>query len=724
MQAIVRSLVAFVAWSLVACGSSGLLPTPPEPTGSPTPTGPTPPAPVPPVAKKIPVTRTLHGDVFVDDYAWLREKGTPAVEDYLDAEAAYADQVMAPLGPLRETLYQEILGHIDEDDQTVPAADGAWSYWKRTAKGKSYPTYYRRGAAAGAADETLLDVEALAVGKPFMDVGIIDASDGGRYLLYATDELGFREYTLHVKDLQTGETLPDAIPHVVTADWTTAPGQIVDVVEDEAKRPFRALRHVLGQDPAKDVVVYDEKDARYELYGWRSINRDYIVLHAESKLSTEVRLVDARHPERAPILVAARDPAVMYYVEPHGRELVIRANDKGRNFRIVTAPITRPGRKAWKELVAHDDKTMLEEHSVNGDELVVEVRSGGMPELDVIDLRTKARSRIPTAAPAHEIGVEPNGNLEPAPKELRYTYESLATPKQVMAYDFATKATRVLRDTPVPGFDASAYVTERLLAKAGDGTAVPISIVRRKDVALDGKAPLHLYGYGSYGISSPLRFSPARLALLDRGVIFAIAHIRGGGELGKAWHEGGRLATKMNTFTDFIACAETLVAQHYTAVGHISIEGRSAGGLLMGAVLNLRPDLFRAAIVAVPFVDVVNTMNDPTLPLTITEYEEWGNPQKADEYAWIRPYSPYDNIAAKAYPAMLVETSYNDSQVMYWEPAKYVARMRALRTDDHPLLFRINMEGGGHGGKSGRYDHLREVAVDQAFILWQQGLAP
>lgn len=682
----------------------------PEPTMSPTDT-------TPPVAKKVPHVRTLHGDTFVDDYFWLREKDHPEVLAHLGAEEAYANAVMRPFEALRDTLFAEIVSHIAEDDETVPARRGGHLYWRRIQKGDNYHVYLRRPISGGD-EEVILDVNKLAAGKEFMGVGHISASDDGRLLLYSTDDTGFRQYALRVRDLATGKDLPDTVAKVVSATWA-ADGSVLYTVEDHAKRPYRLYRHVLGTESSSDQLIYEEADQRFELYVGRSTSRRYLIVHAESKLATEVRLIPADAPTTAPILLLPRHGEHEYHVDHAGDRLVLRTNDQGKNFRLVEVPLaTVADRSTWRELRAHNPAVMIEKHKVFDRFIALETREGGLPNLEVSTQAGWARIALPD--PVYEVELETNHEADTT--ELRYVYQSLATPKTVFAYDTKTGTSTRLKEDPVPGgFDRTRYLAERVFATSHDGVKVPVSVVRRADVT--GPAPLHLIGYGSYGISYPLAFSPSRLTLLDRGVVIAIAHIRGGGDLGKAWHEDGRLAKKMNTFHDFIAAAEHLVAAGVTSQDRLTIEGGSAGGLLMGAVTNMRPDLFKAVISQVPFVDVVNTMNDPTLPLTVTEYEEWGNPNIAEQYGWIRAYSPYDNLGAKDYPAVLVKTSYNDSQVMYWEPAKYVARLRAIKTDDNILMFKINLGAAGHGGKSGRYDRFHEVVFDQAFLLWQYGLA-
>ena len=711
--------------ALIAMACATAEPTPASAAGAPAATSSSSVAPATPVARRQPFTRTLHGDSFVDDYFWLRNKGTPEVEQYLRAEDAFADAAVLPLAPLRETLFSEIVSHIAEDDESVPVKDGAWESWRRFAKGKQYPIFLRRTVApAGGApgpEQVLLDVNVLAEGKDFLGLGAFDVSDDGNRLLYSLDETGFRQFDLRFKDLTAGTMWPETIARVTSAEWAADSATVFYVVEDDAKRPYRLYRHTVGADPKTDALVYEETDARFELYLSRTTSRAFMVVLSESKLATEVRLIDTTKPASAPIVVEPRAGEIKYWVDHRGDTLWIQVNDTGRNFRVVTAPVKSPGKKNWREVVAHDDKVMIEAFTVFDNAWVMSQREGGLPHLVVHDFAAKKTVTVPMPEPDYSVWLD--DNPESAAPRLRYGYTSLSTPRSVYTYDVAKGVSALVKEDPVPGgFDRTRYVTEYVLATAKDGTKVPISLIADKRVPKDGTAPLHLSAYGSYGYSLNAGFRPERLPLLDRGVVLAFAHIRGGGDLGKAWHEQGRLAHKMNTFTDFIACAEHLVAQKYASPARVTIEGGSAGGLLMGAVTNLRPELWKAVIAHVPFVDVLNTMNDPSLPLTVTEYEEWGNPGVAEQYAWMRAYSPYENLSARPYPTMLVKTSYNDSQVMYWEPAKYVARRRALKTDSNPLLFKIKMEPAGHGGKSGRYDRFRDNAFDQAFLLWQLGV--
>ena len=670
----------------------------------------------PPVAKRVPHPLVLHGETLQDDWYWLREKGSPAVEEYLRAEAAWADAYLAPTLPLQEQIYKEMVSRLQETDVAAPfLKDGYW-YYSRTEAGKQYVILARRKGSLEAPEQVLLDVNELARGKKFMQLGAWEVSDDGNLLAYTTDETGFRQYDLHVRDLRTLTDGPDRAARVDSVAWSRDGRYLFYVVEDPvAKRAYRLYRHAVGG--AKDDLVYEEKDERFDLHVDRSRSRDFLFLTSASHTTSEVRFFAASDPFATPILIEPREPGHEYYVDHRGGLLYIRTNSGGRNFRVVTAPVWAPRRENWTELVPHRDNVMVEDIDLFANHLVRHEREDGLPQIAVRDLRTGAERKLP--APEAEYELRPFHNLEWDPKALRIEYQSLLTPKSEYDVDFATGEWKLVKQDPVPNFDPTRYGIERVWATARDGTAVPIALLHRKDVARDGKAPLFLYGYGAYGFPLPDRFDSSRFSLVDRGVTFAVAHVRGGGEMGKKWHDQGRMMNKLNTFTDFIDCAQWLVGHGYTSPQRLAIGGGSAGGLLMGAVLNMRPELFRAAVVSVPFVDVINTMLDETLPLTVTEFEEWGNPKKADEFRYIRQYSPYDNVGAKPYPAMLVRSSYNDSQVMYWEPAKWVARLRATGTGGRPLVFKIKMEPAGHGGASGRYDRLRDNALDAAFLLTQ-----
>jgi oligopeptidase B len=675
----------------------------------------------PPAAPRVPRTEVLHGEERVDDYYWLREKGAPEVTAYLEAENAYADALMEPLASLREQLYGEMLGRIQEDDDTVPYREGEWLYYSRTEKGKQYPLYCRKRGSLEAAEEVYLDLNRLAEGHPFLAVAHADVSSDGCLLACGVDTSGFREYDLQIRDLRTGELLPDRLGKVSGLRWAADNRTLFYLKEDAAKRSYRLYRHVLGTDPAADPLLYEETDELFRLSLDRSRSRGFLFLTSASFTASEVRAIPADRPEEAPRLLLPRSADHEYYVDHHGDRFYIRTNDRGKNFRLVTAPIEHPAREGWEEVIPHRPEVMLSAVELFAGHLVARERTEGLPVLRVRDLGSGDEHLVRFPEPAYS--VYPEENREWATRTFRFRYESLITPASVFDYDMETRERTLRKRQPVlGGFDPELYGSERMWATAEDGTRVPISLVYRKELERDGRRPLLLYGYGSYGWALPVTFNSNRLSLLDRGVVYAIAHIRGGGEMGKEWHDQGKMLRKRNTFTDFIACAEHLIAEGYTSPDRLAISGGSAGGLLMGAVVNFRPDLFRAVLSYVPFVDVINTMLDTTLPLTVGEYLEWGNPAVRAEYDYIKTYCPYTNLEAKEYPAMLIRTSLNDSQVMYWEPAKYTAKLRTLRRDGNPLLLKTNM-GAGHGGASGRYDALRDLAFDYAFLLDRLGLA-
>ena len=673
----------------------------------------------PPAAKKVHKVETLHGQPWADDYFWLRDKTNPDVAAYLEAENAYTDAVMRPTEALQGAVYKEMLGHIKETDLSVPYREGGYVYYSRTEEGKQYPIYCRKKGGLDATEEVTLDLNTLAEGQKFMAIGAYTVTDDGNLLAYTTDNTGFREYTLHVKDLRTGELRKETAEKVGSVAWANDGQTLFYTTDDPAKRPYRLYRLRLGS-PLPGDLVYEEKDELFRVGVGRSRSKGYIFLGIGSLTTSEVRYIPADQPEAEWKTIVPRRHEHEYEVDHHGDRFYIRTNDKGRNFRLVSAPVSDPRPENWTEVVPHRPDVMLEGVELFKDHYVLVEREKGLPEFQVTDLRTGASHAIQFPEPTYSAFVGANPEFDS--KVFRYTYQSLVTPGSVFDYDMDKRTAILLKEQPVlGGFDRARYASERLFASAKDGVKVPISLVYRKGMKRDGTTPLLLTGYGAYGYPYPVMFSSNRLALLDRGVSFAIAHLRGGGEMGKAWHDQGRMMNKKNTFTDFIAAAEFLIAEKYTAKDRLAIEGGSAGGLLMGAVTNMRPDLFKAVVSRVPFVDVINTMVDASLPLTAGEWEEWGDPRKKPDYDYMVAYSPYDNVAAKPYPALLVKTSFNDSQVMYWEPAKYVARLRTVKTDKNPLLFKTNM-AAGHGGASGRYDYLHEVAFDYAFILTQLGM--
>jgi len=694
--------------------------------------------PTPPIARKDHKETALHGAVLKDDYAWLRDKDNPEVTAYLEAENAYAEAVMKPLDGLRDSLYQEMLTHMKQTDVSVPFRDGNWWYLTRTEEGKQYAIHSRqRGTASGpdadAPERVILDGNQLAEGHAFFDIGATSITDDGRWLAYTTDTTGFRQYTLRIKDLETGETLPGEVERVGSVTWAADSRTLFYTVEDEEqKRQYQLWRHTCGgQDKnggtphSADVLVYQDDDERFNLGAGRTRDGKFIVLESASHITTESWVLAAAEPEGQFTLITPRDGEHEYSIDHRNGLWFIRTNDRGRNFRLVTAPVATPGREHWTELIPHRDSVMIEEIDLFADYFIACEREDGLPRLRVGRFRGDGSTFTPSGEisfPEPAYSAQPHVNRIFDSPTFRYAYQSLVTPASVYEYDVATGASNLLKQLEIPGgFDRIQYASERIYATATDGVEVPISLVYRKDKREPGLNPLYVYGYGSYGYSLPLGFSSNRLSLLDRGVVMAYAHIRGGGDLGEPWHDAGKMLVKRNTFTDFIACVEHLTAASYGDPARVAIEGGSAGGLLMGAVVNLRPDLFRAVLSHVPFVDVMNTMLDATLPLTVPEYEEWGNPNEAEYFTYMLSYSPYDNLKAASYPAMLVKTSLHDSQVMYWEPAKYVAKLRTLKTDGHALLLVTNMQAG-HGGSSGRYDYLKEIALDYAFLMRELGL--
>ncbi|HLL75582.1 MAG TPA: S9 family peptidase [Pyrinomonadaceae bacterium] len=676
--------------------------------------------PTPPVARRIAKAQTFHGEDMTDQYFWLREKGSKEVTEYLEAENAYADAVTKNLAPLADKLYKEILSRIKQTDTNVPSRDNGYYYYTRTVEGKQYPIFARKKGSLDAPEEITLDVNAMAEGHKFYSVGNYSVSHDGNLLAYSVDTTGFREYTLHIKDLRTGKNLADELGVVDYAFFAPDNKTLFYGRHDKAKRPYQVWRHTLGEPTDKDVLVYEEKDELYRAGAGLSRDKQFITISAGSSNNNEVRYIPADKPASESKLILPRSGMHEYYVTSHGKNFLIRTNDKGRGFRLVSAPISDPRPENWKEIIPARKGVTLEGLTVFKDFYVVSERDQGVQKHRVVDFKTNKEHFLEHPEPVYSAGLN---FAEFDSGVMRYGYQSFITPFTVYDYDMRTRKKTLLKQTEVlGGYDPSKYKSERILATAADGVKVPVSLYYRADLRKPGTPQLlWLYAYGSYGAPSNVGFSSTRLSMIDRGFVYAIAHIRGGGDLGREWHDEGKMMKKKNTFTDFIAAAEHLIREKYTTKDQLVISGGSAGGLLMGAVVNMRPDLFKVVLSYVPFVDVINTMYDASLPLTAQEWLEWGNPNNKDEYAYMKSYSPYDNIAAKEYPTMLVRTSLNDSQVMYWEPAKYVAKLRAMKTDKNPLVFKTNM-GAGHGGASGRYDALKDTAWDYAFVLSQFGI--
>jgi len=674
----------------------------------------------PPVAKRVEHTEVRHGATITDQYFWLREKSNPEVIGYLEAENAYTAELTKKLKPFEDKVYQEMLGRIKQTDLSVPTRRGSYYYYARTEAGKQYPIQCRRKGSMDAAEEVLLDANELAKGQKFMSLGAFTLSEDHSMLAYTMDTTGFRQYKLRVKDLKTGATLPDTAERVTSVQWAADSKTLLFTTEDPVtKRSNQLWRLALGGKV--EGPVYEEKDELYRMGVTKTRDNRYIVLMIGSTDTTEARYIAADQPDAAWKLVLAREKKHRYDIDHREGVFYIRTNKNAKNFQIVTAPASDPSPKNWKVFVAHDPKVLVQGVDLFKTFGVLVEKSEALSRIKIIDFKSGKWTPMQFPEPVYAASPAPNPEYDTS--LFRYSYQSMITPQSVFDYDVTTGAATLLkRQEVLGGYDPSQYLSERLWATARDGTKVPLSVVYKKGLKRDGKAPLLLYAYGSYGIGMSPTFASDRLSLLDRGMTYAIAHIRGGNEMGESWHEDGMLMKKKNTFTDFIDCAEFLIKERWTSKDRLVIRGGSAGGLLVGAVVNMKPDIFRAAHLAVPFVDVMNTMMDATLPLTVGEYLEWGNPNEKAAYDYMKTYSPYDNLEKRAYPALLVTTSLNDSQVMYWEPAKYVARLRTLKTDSNPLLLKTNM-GAGHGGASGRYDRLRETAFEYAWLMNQAGIS-
>ncbi len=684
-----------------------------------------------PTARRDPKTTALHGQTLFDDFGWLRDKSASEVITYLEAENAYTADAMSGTEALQTKLYGEMLSHIKETDESVPYPYRGWWYSTRTVEGSQYAIHCRREAAedglydASKPEVILLDVNQLAEGHSFMSLGAMAISPDGWLLAYSTDTTGYRQYSLHLRDLRTGEDMKDTAERVGSMTWSANGRTLFYTTEDDqTKRQDRLWRHTIGDTNEADVLVYEEADERFNLGVGRTRDGKFILLEAGSHTTSETLFLDASTPEEELQILAPRLDEPQYSVDHRDGFFYVRVNDTGKNFRVVTTPVASPGREHWTEFLAEQQDAPLEDFDLFHSFCVCSRRRAGLTTLEVLsifeDTRVGQAVEISFPEPAYTAAGHVNREFDTT--SFRYSYQSLVSPASIYRYDVASAQSALLKEQEIPGgFDRSRYNSERLWIDVNDGTQVPVSLVYRKDkFGKDGSNPLYVYGYGSYGYPLPIGFSATRLSLLDRGLVLAYAHVRGGGEMGDVWHDAGKMMVKRNTFTDFIEVTEALVTQRYGSRGRVGIEGGSAGGLLMGAVVNLRPELFRAVLSHVPFVDVMNTMLDASLPLTVAEYEEWGNPNEPEAFAYMRSYSPYDNLKEGAYPAMLVKTRLNDSQVMYWEPAKYVSNLRGLKTDDAPLLLHINMDAG-HGGASGRYDYLKEIAFDYAFLLRELG---
>ncbi|MGI8500163.1 MAG: S9 family peptidase [Hassallia sp.] len=675
----------------------------------------------PPSAEKQPQVLELHGDRRIDDYFWLRDIENDKAIAYLEAENAYTESMMQHTEALQTKLYNEMLARIQETDLSVPFRKDDYYYYSRTESGKAYPIHCRKKGSLDAAEEVLLDQNELAEGHDFFSLGVFQISPNHQILAYSTDTSGSEQYTLFFLDLNTFELYSETIPETYFSfSWGNDNQTVFYTKINAANRPYQLFRHTLQTPITEDVLIYHEPDEIYNLDVGKTRSQAYILMILQSSITTEIHYLDANNPTGDFQIIHPRTTGMEYDVEHHSDYFYIVTNDEATNFKLVKTPVATPNKENWQTVIPHREDVMLSGVSLFSNHLVIYERKAGLQTARVQNLSTAKENNITFPEPIYTFSE--GNNPEFNTNILRFSYTSLITPLSVFDYDMETDKRELKKETEVlGGYDKSHYKSEWLMATAKDGTQIPISIVYKQGTKKDGKNPLFLTGYGSYGYSYPVMFSSTRLTLLDRGIVYAIAHIRGGEEMGRKWYEDGKFLQKKNTFTDFIACAEYLIDEKWTQSDRLVISGGSAGGLLMGAVINMRPELFKVVVADVPFVDVVTTILDTSLPLSAMEWEEWGNPNDKVYYDYMKSYSPYDNVEAKDYPDMLITAGLNDSRVKYWEPAKWTAKLRELKTDKNILLLKTNMSAG-HGGASGRYESLKELAFDYAFILDRLGL--
>lgn len=672
---------------------------------------------IPPVAKKIRKELKIHGDTRIDNYYWMNERDNPEVISYLKAENEYTDAVMKHTEPFQKKLYQEIIGRIKKTDESVPYKDNGYFYYSRTEGKAEYPLICRKKENLKANEEILLDIPKMAKGYKFYQIGGSSISTNNNILAYSVDTVSRRLYTIYFKNLKTGKIYSDKIPNTSGGiTWANDNKTVFYTVKDkQTLLPFRVYKHILGTDISKDKLIYEEKDNTFYTFCYKTKSKKYIIIGESSTLSSEYRFLDANNPDGEFKLFQKREKKLEYSIDHYKNNFFIRTNYKAKNFRLMKTPVNKTEKKYWKEVIAHRDDVLLEGFEIFNNYLVVQERKNGLIQLRIINWNTNENHYLDFGEETYDAWISTNREFDT--DIIRYGYSSLTTPRSTFDYNMKTKEKKLLKQQEVLGdFNPEDYHAERLYAVAKDGVKVPISLVYKKGIKKDGKNPLWITAYGSYGSNSDAYFSSVRLSLLNRGFIFAIAHVRGGEEMGRWWYEDGKLLKKKNTFTDFIACTEFLIDNKYTCKDKTFAWGGSAGGLLIGAVANMRPDLYKGLIAAVPFVDVVTTMLDTTIPLTTGEFDEWGNPQKKEYYDYMLSYSPYDNVKAQNYPAMLVTTGLHDSQVQYWEPTKWVAKLRDMKTDNNILIEKINMDYG-HGGASGRFKIYKEVALEYAFVF-------
>jgi oligopeptidase B len=670
----------------------------------------------PPQAPEKPHEIVEVGHTRNDPFFWLREKENPEVLKYLEAENRYTESALKHISKLQETLYNEMRGRIKESDVSVPEKIDDYYYYSRTETGKQYGIFCRKKGSLGAKEEVLLDENELAKGQDYFRIGMLSVSRDHKLLAYSMDANGSETYVLRIKSLESGLLLPDKIENCSSSfAWANDNKTFFYGQLDDAHRPYKALKHILGTNLDQDATIYEEKDDRFFLEISKSRNEKLIFVAVESELSSEVRFLDADRPDQELTLIRPRENELLYYVENHRDRFFIVTNENAKNFKIVEAPISSPGKENWKDFITYDPEVKIDSVDAFENHLAISERLKGLPAIRIYDLKSGESHEIDLDEPVYEVSLDRNPVFDT--NIVRLDYSSFTTPDSVIDYNMVTRQKELRKEKSVlGGYQKSDYESERIFAKAGDGVEIPIALVYKKGFKKDGTAPMLLSGYGAYGICSDADFNSNTISLLDRGFVFAIAHIRGGGELGRTWYEEGKLLKKKNTFSDFICCAQNLIDQRYADPKRVAILGGSAGGLLMGAVMNMRPDLFRTVIALVPFVDLLNTMSDPSLPLTVTEYEEWGNPKYPKYFDYMASYSPYDNVDEKQYPNLLVTAGLNDPRVSYWEPAKWVAKQRTLKHQNRILLLKTYM-GAGHGGNSGRFERLKETAMEYAFAI-------
>lgn len=670
----------------------------------------------PPRAKKIEKVFTEFGKTRIDNYYWLNERENPEVIAYLEAENEYTDAAMQDTEKLQSKIFDEIVGRIKQNDMSVPYELNGYTYYTRFEEGKEYPVYCRKVLEDNAAEEIMLNGNEMAKGHAFFHIGGWEVSQNNEYLVFTVDTVSRRKYTIYVKNLKTGEVYKDKIPNTSgNVTWTNDNQSLFYAIKDETLRPYQIFKHKLGKDPKNDQLVYHEKDPTFYTYVYKTKSEKYIVIGSESTLSTEYRFIDAYKPADNFKVFQMRQPDLEYDISHQDNRWLIRTNHEAKNFRLMEVKGNNTNIENWQELIPNRKKVLLEYVSVFKNFYVLGERKNGLPTLRIFNTLTSKDHYIDFGETDYYAytTINPDFNSQ----KLRYGFTSLKTPESIFEYDMVSRETNLLKQEEVlGGYDTSAYITERTYAPSRDGERIPISIVYKKGFKKDGSQPLFLYAYGSYGSSMESYFRSSRLSILDRGFAFAVAHVRGGEEMGRYWYEDGKLLKKKNTFFDFIDCGQHLIDQKYSSSEQIFAGGGSAGGLLIGAVINYEPHLFKGVIAAVPFVDVITTMLDESIPLTTSEYDEWGNPNQKEYYNYMLSYSPYDQVEAKAYPNMLVTTGLHDSQVQYWEPAKWVAKLRELKTDENILLLHTNMDFG-HGGASGRFERYKETALEYAFML-------